>query len=48
MGPIDFLQPPKAAALAFLDGRGPKPLHYGRATIVRGSANPPDCMDYQV
>lgn len=45
---IDFLQPPKMAALAYLDGRGPKPLRYGRVTTVRGTRSPPDCMDYQV
>lgn len=44
---IDFLQPPKAAALAFLDVGGAKPPRYGRVTVVRGTADPPDCMDYQ-
>jgi hypothetical protein len=45
---IDFLQPPKRAALAYLDGSGPKPQGYGRVTIVRGTHDTPDCMDYQV
>ena len=45
---IDFLQPPKKAALAYLDGDGPKPQRFGCVTTVRGTRNPPDCMDYQV
>lgn len=45
---IDFLQPPKRAALAYLDGSGPKLQRYGRVTIVRGTHDPPVCMDYQV
>ena len=43
---IELMPPPKAAALAHLDGGGPAPKRYARVTVIRGGHN--DCMDYQV
>ena len=38
--------PPKQAALAYLDNRGPKPARMARVIIVRGAAKPRDVMEY--
>lgn len=43
---IELMPPPKADALAHLDGSGPAPKRYARVTVIRGGHN--DCMDYQV
>ena len=43
---IELMPPPKAEALAHLDGDGPAPKRYARVTVIRGGHN--DCMDYQV
>ncbi|PSC72271.1 amiloride-sensitive amine oxidase [copper-containing]-like isoform X2 [Micractinium conductrix] len=40
--------PPKQAALAYLDNRGPKPARMARVIIVRGAAKPRDVMEYAV
>jgi Copper amine oxidase, N2 domain len=43
---IELMPPPKAEALAHLDGGSPAPKRYARVTVIRGGHN--DCMDYQV
>lgn len=43
---LDLVPPPKAAALAYLDGSSPAPGRYARAIVVRGSQG--DVMEYQV
>jgi Copper amine oxidase, N2 domain len=42
---IELMPPPKAEALAHLDGGGPAPKRYARVTVIRGGHD--DCMDYQ-
>lgn len=43
---MELIPPPKAEALAHLDGDGPAPPRYAQVTVIRGSHS--DCMDYKV
>jgi hypothetical protein len=45
---IELLLPPKAEAVAFLDGQGPEPKRYAKAIVYRGAASPRDIMEYKV
>eukprot|EP00965_Chrysotila_dentata_P081367 2686953-Pleurochrysis_carterae.AAC.2 len=45
---VELIEPPKDVAQRFLNGDGPAPPRFARVTLVRGSADPPDVMEYKV
>ena len=45
---IELFPPPKAEAVAFLDGVGPKPERFARAIVYRGADSPRHIMEYKV
>lgn len=45
---IEPMPPPKAAAVAYLDGHGPEPERFAHVITYRGTASPRDIMEYRV
>jgi Copper amine oxidase, N2 domain len=45
---VESIAPAKALALDYLDNDGPPPPRYALVTVMRGSADPLDCMEYRV
>ena len=46
---VELIAPEKQSALAYVDGRSDeRPARYARVTVSRGSAVPPDVMEYKV
>ena len=45
---MELFPPPKAEAVAFLDGVGPEPERFARAIVYRGADSPRHIMEYKV